>query len=56
MTSERYPYLGRCESEKYFFDPSEEKKKQFPSLSDPPGLQLSVIVPSYNEEERCEYN
>lgn len=53
MTSTPYPYLGRYESEKFFENPDKSEKSKFPSIHDPPSMDLSVIVPAYNEEERC---
>lgn len=52
LTSTAYPYLGRYESEKYYVDPSKNDKFKFPSIHDPPSLDLSVIVPAYCEEQR----
>ncbi len=55
MTSNA-PYLFRHESENYFVDPSSEggeKKSKFPRIEDVASVDLSVIVPSYNEKERC---
>lgn len=52
MTSHSYPNLGRYDSEKYFVDPKKKKNIDFPSIHDPPNIDLSVIVPAYNEEER----
>lgn len=48
------PNLYRHESEKYFFDPqSDSQRGTFPFMESSEGtLELSVIVPSYNEEER----
>ncbi len=43
----------RHEKEKHFLT-ADGKKESFPSLMDPPSLELSVVVPSYNEELRCE--
>jgi len=40
-------------NENTFVDPNDSnKRKQFPSLFDPPSLELSVIIPAYNEENR----
>lgn len=44
--------LNRHEKEKYFLT-AQGKKESFPSLFDPYSLELSVVVPSYNEEQRC---
>lgn len=52
LTSKPYPYLGRYESEKFYEDPAKNEKFQFPSIHDPPSMDLSVIVPAYFEEER----
>ncbi|XP_051971730.1 dolichyl-phosphate beta-glucosyltransferase [Xyrauchen texanus] len=41
----------RHEKEKYF-NTAEGKKESFPSLLEPHSLELSVVVPSYNEELR----
>ncbi|XP_041358699.1 dolichyl-phosphate beta-glucosyltransferase-like isoform X2 [Gigantopelta aegis] len=47
-----YPDLGRSENEKYFVNPSTSEKIPFPTIHDPASVDLSVIVPSYNEEDR----
>ena len=40
-------------TERVYCDPKEGNVKHpFPSINDPPTLDLSVIVPAYNEEER----
>uniref|UniRef100_A0A8C2G7X8 Dolichyl-phosphate beta-glucosyltransferase n=1 Tax=Cyprinus carpio TaxID=7962 RepID=A0A8C2G7X8_CYPCA len=41
----------RHEKEKHFLT-ADGKEESFPSLMDPPSLELSVVVPSYNEELR----
>jgi len=46
------PDLSRSEGEKTFLDTKTGTSLPFPSLSDPPGIDLSIIVPAYNEEER----
>ncbi|KFP08018.1 Dolichyl-phosphate beta-glucosyltransferase, partial [Calypte anna] len=45
------PTLQRHEEEKYFTN-AEGRKELVPSIHDPPTKELSVIVPSYNEENR----
>jgi dolichyl-phosphate beta-glucosyltransferase len=56
MTTNPQPDLHRHESEKFFTDPKKPGSRiQFPSISDPPSVDLSVVVPAYNEEERCKY-
>lgn len=51
LSSTAYPKIVRYEKEK-FFQTSTGKKQAFPSILDQPSLYLSVIVPSYNEEDR----
>lgn len=47
------PTIERFESEKSYYDPeSESLKSAFPFMKINGNLDLSVIVPSYNEEER----
>lgn len=46
------PNLSRSDQEKVFLDPKEGKTTAFSSLTDPPSIDLSIIVPAYNEEER----
>lgn len=50
-----YPDLTRHEKETYFVDPKSGATCSFPSIKDAPSIDLSVVVPAYNEEERCEY-
>ncbi|KAL0278546.1 UNVERIFIED_CONTAM: hypothetical protein PYX00_000342 [Menopon gallinae] len=38
--------------EKQYFDPKEEKYKDFPSILDKSSIHLSVIVPAYDEQNR----
>ncbi|XP_038056980.1 dolichyl-phosphate beta-glucosyltransferase-like [Patiria miniata] len=54
MTTDPKPDTRRYDSEKYFVDPTagSDQKHPFPSLGDGASLDLSVIVPSYNEELR----
>lgn len=49
------PNLSCHESEKYFLDPAEKRRVLFPSLDDTGTLSLTVVVPAYNEEERCKW-
>lgn len=48
-----YPTITRHKDEKCYLDPKTVKTIEFPSLDDSPTLDLSVIVPAYNEEKRC---
>ncbi|XP_035828169.1 dolichyl-phosphate beta-glucosyltransferase isoform X2 [Aplysia californica] len=52
MTTKAYPVVSRHDSEKFYFDPSSKSKRMFPDYSENPSLDLSVIVPAYNEEQR----
>jgi len=40
------------DSENYYWDPNTNQKFPFPSIFDKPTIQLSFIVPAFNEEER----
>ncbi|XP_077984130.1 dolichyl-phosphate beta-glucosyltransferase-like [Glandiceps talaboti] len=52
-TTDPVPYVHIHESEKYFKDPTQgNKKSTFARIRDPASKNLSIIVPSYNEEER----
>ncbi|XP_029458589.1 dolichyl-phosphate beta-glucosyltransferase [Rhinatrema bivittatum] len=51
VTAVKMPNLHQHEEEKFFLNKADEKEA-FPSLHSPPTLQLSVVVPSYNEEKR----
>ena len=46
----------RYKDEKHYLDPSTGEKKAFPSLEDDWSVNISVIVPAYNEEERRNNN
>lgn len=51
--SKPYASVVHYDSEHFFLDPNDSNKKiKFPTLSDEPQIDLSVVVPSYNEEER----
>ncbi|XP_053907181.1 dolichyl-phosphate beta-glucosyltransferase isoform X1 [Cuculus canorus] len=51
ITAKKMPTLHRHEEEKYFIN-AEGRKESLPSIHDPPTKELSVVVPSYNEEDR----
>uniref|UniRef100_A0A1L8EDD8 Dolichyl-phosphate beta-glucosyltransferase n=1 Tax=Haematobia irritans TaxID=7368 RepID=A0A1L8EDD8_HAEIR len=46
------PVIKRHKQEKTYLDPNILKNIEFPSIEDEPTVDLSVIVPAYNEEER----
>jgi len=53
LTTSPYPHIETFDQEKYYKTClSGSDSKQFPSLSDPATVNLSVIVPAYNEELR----
>lgn len=52
-TTKPYPNVHRSKREKYFQDPITGKQIEFPSITDKFSLNLSIIIPAYNEEERC---
>lgn len=52
VTAVKMPTLHRHEEEKFFIN-AEGLKEAVPSIHDPPTKELSVVVPSYNEEDRC---
>jgi len=48
------PNISRSDSEKYYLDPCKAQlKKPFPSLNDAATIVLTIVVPAYNEENRC---
>uniref|UniRef100_A0A8C3JWJ2 Dolichyl-phosphate beta-glucosyltransferase n=1 Tax=Calidris pygmaea TaxID=425635 RepID=A0A8C3JWJ2_9CHAR len=51
VTAVKMPNLHRHEEEKFFVN-AEGRKEAVPSIHDPPTKELSVVVPSYNEEDR----
>ncbi|XP_074995866.1 dolichyl-phosphate beta-glucosyltransferase isoform X1 [Calonectris borealis] len=51
VTARKMQTLHRHEKEKFFVN-AEGRKESVPSIRDPPTKELSVVVPSYNEEER----
>lgn len=51
VSATKMPNL-HCEKEEKYFQNSRGEKEPFPSIHDTPTKELSVVVPSYNEEER----
>uniref|UniRef100_A0A2K5EZG3 Dolichyl-phosphate beta-glucosyltransferase n=1 Tax=Aotus nancymaae TaxID=37293 RepID=A0A2K5EZG3_AOTNA len=51
ITASKMPALHQHEEEKFFLN-AKGQKETLPSIWDSPTKQLSVIVPSYNEEKR----
>lgn len=50
-TTTPFPVIKRFKEEEYFEDPA-GKKAKFPSINDEPSIDLSVIIPAYEEEKR----
>jgi len=56
FTSTTYAKVVMFDAEKFFIDPKSNEKHSFPSIDDRSSVLLSVIVPAYNEEQRCIYS
>jgi dolichyl-phosphate beta-glucosyltransferase len=52
ISTKPFPLIKRYVEEKYFIDPVSGDKCLFPSIDDAPTLELSVIIPAYEEEKR----
>ena len=52
ITSETYAKVSRYEEEYFFYDPVSKEKVRFSSIDEESSVQLSVVVPAYNEEQR----
>ncbi|XP_033334266.2 dolichyl-phosphate beta-glucosyltransferase wollknaeuel [Megalopta genalis] len=52
VITQPYPKIWRDDKEKYFLNPKTEKMENFPFFNDNWSVQLSVIIPAYNEEQR----
>lgn len=53
LTTQPYPNVWRHAEERFYYNPKSEMKETFPSLNDDWSVHISVIVPAYNEEKRC---
>ncbi|XP_004530322.1 dolichyl-phosphate beta-glucosyltransferase [Ceratitis capitata] len=47
-----FPAIRRRKEEKHFLDPIAIHNVDFPSVEEAPSVDLSVIIPAYNEEQR----
>ena len=55
-TKDTFAVIERFPDEKYFIDPDQHNEKcPFPFMVQEPSIDLSLVVPSYNEQDRCEY-
>ncbi|XP_058062856.1 dolichyl-phosphate beta-glucosyltransferase [Anopheles bellator] len=52
ITTTPFPKIVRHKDEMFYSDPVTGEQRSFPSLNDEPTLQLSVIVPAFDEEKR----
>lgn len=52
ITTQPFPKVWRDGKEKIFFNHKTKRDEDFPSLYDDWSVNLSIIVPAYNEEER----
>lgn len=50
-----YPETSRSKKEKLFLDSISGDSLEFPSIDDKQSIHLTVVVPAYEEEERCKY-
>lgn len=50
-TTTPFPVIKRHKDEEFFTDQT-GKKSKFPSINDEPSVELSVIIPAYEEEKR----
>ena len=55
MTTVREPDVYMFESEKTFLNPKTKEKVKFASVFEKSSVNLSVVVPAYNEEQRSKY-
>lgn len=53
MLTSPYPVIEKYKEEETYNDPKTKKKLKFPSIEEACDVNLSVVVPAYNEEERC---
>ncbi|XP_072942279.1 dolichyl-phosphate beta-glucosyltransferase [Epargyreus clarus] len=52
MTTNPYPVVKRYKEEESYYDQNVKTNVKFPHISEDCSLNLSVVVPAYNEEER----
>lgn len=54
MITSPYPCIEKNIEEESYLDPKTKKKLKFPNIKEAQSVNLSVVVPAYNEEERRE--
>ncbi|KAM3968179.1 dolichyl-phosphate beta-glucosyltransferase wollknaeuel [Aphomia sociella] len=52
MITNPYPTVERYTEEETYKDPKSNKKLKFPDINEPYSVNLSVVVPAYNEQDR----
>ncbi|CAH2244645.1 dolichyl-phosphate beta-glucosyltransferase [Pararge aegeria] len=52
LTTKPFPIIERVQEEETYNDTITKTRSQFPKIDDPHSVNLSVVVPAYNEEER----
>lgn len=52
VTTTPFPHIVRHKEEEFFTNPLTNENENFPSLEDQPSVELSVIVPAFDEEKR----
>lgn len=53
MLTSPFPTLTRTKKEEQFWDSGAEEHRTFPSIDEDHTVHLTVVVPAYEEEERC---
>lgn len=51
-----YPLIKRHKEEETYINSRTGENEFFPSINDKPTLELSVIIPAFDEEKRCMYD
>ncbi|XP_026765241.1 dolichyl-phosphate beta-glucosyltransferase [Galleria mellonella] len=52
ITTKPYPIVEKYTEEETFLDSKKNERLKFPSITEPCSVNLSVVVPAYNEEDR----
>lgn len=47
-----FPDITRDNKEKYFKNSGNGQSQEFPSIDDEPSVELSVVIPAFDEEQR----
>lgn len=47
-----FPDIKRDKKEKYFKNSGNGESQEFPSIDDEPSVELSVVIPAFDEEQR----